>query len=118
MTRFLLTLAALPAMGLAGCMAAPLQLSPSAEAVRVTSNATAANGCTSLGLIDSGLPSMGRRLSGEKEAGTDALRRLKHKADALGANTVVLLSSGTETSGYSGTTISYHRASGEAYRCP
>lgn len=102
---------------LAACTAAPLQLSPSAEAVRVTSSADAAKGCESLGLIDSGLPSMGRRLSGEQQAAADALRRLKQKADALGANTVILLGSGTETGGYGTTIVSYHRASGEAYRC-
>ncbi len=102
---------------LAACTAAPLQLSPTAEAVRVTSSADAAKGCESRGLIDSGLPSVGRRLSGEKEAGADAVRRLKQKAEALGANTVILLGSGTETSGSGAAVFSYHRASGEAFRC-
>lgn len=100
-----------------GCTAAPLQLSPSAEAVRVTSSPDAAKDCESLGLIDSGLPSVGRRLSGEQQAAADAIRRLKQKADALGANTVILLGTGTETGGSGTAIVSYHRASGEAYRC-
>lgn len=110
---FLLTLTVL-----SGCSAAPLQLSPTAEAVKVTSSPDAGRGCESLGMIDSGLPSVSRRLVGEKEAGADAIRRLKLKADEKGANVVVLLGQGTETSGYGGNTYSYHRANGEAFRCP
>ncbi len=90
----------------AGCVTT--QLTPGAEQVRVTSNADAVRGCKLVGELR-GADHMSGGLGGQGAAEENAMRRLKNEAAAKGADTVLIVTSTTNTSG---STIR-----GEGYRC-
>src|SRR5437867_10657628 len=81
-------------VGLVGCMT---HLTPEAEAVRITTDATAVHGCTRLGEVKGDDHMHGGLLAGK--ATENAERKLRQATVQLGGNTVLLLSS---AGGYSG----------------
>lgn len=83
-------------------------LSPAAERVRVTSNPEAVRGCTLVGELR-GADHMNGGFAGQGAAEENAMRRLKNEAAEKGADTVLIITSTTNTSG---STIR-----GEGYRC-
>jgi hypothetical protein len=102
-----LLLAAALAASLPACVTT--KLTPDAEAVRVVSDAQAVTGCTYVAEVEGG-DSMNGGLLGQGAAEENAYRRLKNAAAKAGANTVLLATSRTGTSG------SKYR--GAAYTCP
>jgi len=84
------------------------KVTPAGEKVRVTSDAAAVAGCALLGEVK-GADHMNGGLAGQGAAEENAHRRLRNEAAAMGADTVLVV---TSTTGFSGSTIR-----GEAYRC-
>jgi len=83
-------------------------LTPAGQRVRVTSNADATRGCVLLGEVK-GADRMWGGYAGQGIAENNAWNELKNRAAAMGADTVLLVTSST---GFSSS-----RAIGEAYRC-
>jgi uncharacterized protein YbjQ (UPF0145 family) len=83
-------------------------LSPAAEHVRVTANPEAVHGCALLGEVK-GADRMWGGAFGQGVAESNAWNELKNRAAAMGADTVLMVTSST---GFSGS-----RQIGEAYRC-
>lgn len=83
-------------------------LTPAGSRVRVTSNNEAVHGCTLLGEVK-GADHMWGGVAGQGIAENNAWNELKNRAAAMGADTVLMVTSST---GFSGS-----RQIGEAYRC-
>lgn len=94
------------AVTLAGCVYTKLH--PGADAVRVTANSAAVEGCELLGEVK-GADFLNGGIGGKSAGQENTDRRLKNKALALGGNVVHIRD---EESNYYGTT-----ARGEVYRC-
>lgn len=89
-----------------GCVTT--QLTPEAQAVRVTTNADAVKNCKYIGAVD-GSDRMNGGMVGQMAAEENANRRLRNNAAKMGANVVLMA---TSTTGMSGS-----RERGEAYAC-
>ena len=85
-----------------------VNLSPAAEAVRVTSNPDAVKGCKFIAEV-TGADRLNGGMMGQMAAEENATRFLKKNASEAGANTVLVSAS---TTGMSGS-----RKRGEAYAC-
>jgi uncharacterized protein YbjQ (UPF0145 family) len=83
-------------------------LTPEGARVRVTSNPEAVHGCTLVGEVK-GADHMNGGLLGQGAAQETAMRELKNRAAAMGADTVLMVTSTTNTSG--------SVQLGEGYRC-
>lgn len=88
----------------AGCVS----LTPEGAKVRVTSNQEAVRNCTLIGEVKGAEHLWGGSM-GQGIAEDHAMTELKNRAAAMGADTVLMVTSSTNTSG------SVQR--GEAYRC-
>ena len=84
-------------------------LTPGGQLVRVTSNSDVVRPCRFIGEVK-GADHMNGGLAGQGAAEENATRRLKNAAATMGANTVYLVTSTTNTSG--------SIVRGEAYACP
>jgi len=84
------------------------QLTPEGAKVRVTSNPEAVKGCTLIGEVK-GADHMNGGTMGQGFAQETAMRELKNRAAAAGANVVLMVTSTTNTSG--------SVQLGEGYRC-
>jgi hypothetical protein len=93
-------------LAVSGCTR--IVLAPEEEAVRVTSNPEAVKGCKLLGEVE-GSDLMNGGMIGQAAAEDNAYKFLKRNAHNLGANTVLLSTQSTTTSGA--------RKRGEAYQC-
>lgn len=91
----------------AGCVV--VRLTPEAEKVRVTSNPDAVHGCSLVGNV-AGSDIMNGGQFGQMAAEENANRTLRNRAAEMGANTVLMITSTTNTGG--------SRQRGEAYACP
>jgi uncharacterized protein YbjQ (UPF0145 family) len=89
-----------------GCITT--QLTPEGAKVRVTSNPDAVRGCALVGEVK-GADHMNGGLMGQGAAQETAMRELKNRAAAAGANVVLMVTSTTNTSG--------SVQLGEGYRC-
>ena len=87
-----------------GCVS----ITPEGEKVRVTANPEAVHGCTLLGEVK-GAEHLWGGVFGQGIAEDHAMKELKNRAASMGADTVLIVTSHTNTSG------SVQR--GEAYRC-
>jgi len=94
------------AVALSGCIYTKLH--PGAEAVRVTANANAVEGCELLGEVK-GADFLNGGIAGASAGQENTDRRLKNKGLALGGNVVHIRD---EDSNYYGTS-----ARGDVYRC-
>lgn len=88
----------------AGCVS----LTPDGSKVRVTSNQEAVHGCALIGEVK-GAEHMWGGVAGQGIAENNAMMELKNRAAKMGADTVLMVTASTNTSG------SVQR--GEAYRC-
>ncbi|HEV7488240.1 MAG TPA: DUF4156 domain-containing protein [Thermoanaerobaculia bacterium] len=84
------------------------QLTPEGMKVRVTSNPEAVHGCTLIGEVK-GADHLNGGIMGQGAAQETAMRELKNRAAAAGANVVLMVTSTTNTSG--------SVQLGEGYRC-
>jgi uncharacterized protein YbjQ (UPF0145 family) len=84
------------------------QLTPDGAKVRVTSNPEAVHGCALVGEVK-GADHMNGGTMGQGAAQETAMRELKNRAAAAGANVVLMVTSTTNTSG--------SVQLGEGYRC-
>jgi len=85
-----------------------VSMTPEGAKVRVTANPEAVHGCTLIGEVK-GAEHMWGGVAGQGIAEDHAMTELKNRAAAMGADTVLMVTSSTNTSG------SVQR--GEAYRC-
>jgi uncharacterized protein YbjQ (UPF0145 family) len=83
-------------------------LTPEGAKVRVTSNPEAVHGCTLVGEVK-GADHMNGGMMGQGAAQETAMRELKNRAAAMGADTVLMVTSTTNTS----SSVQL----GEGYRC-
>lgn len=93
-------------LALASCVTTTL--TPDGAKVRVTSNPEAVHGCTLVGEVK-GADHLNGGLLGQGAAQETAMRELKNRAAAMGADTVLMVTSTTNTSG--------SVQLGEGYRC-
>jgi len=93
-------------LGLSGCVYR--QLTPLGQAVRVTANPEAIQGCELKGAVTGG-DGLNGGITGQRAAEENANRELRNRAAEMGANVVLLT---TSTTGFSGAT-----QRGEAYLC-
>lgn len=100
------TIAVVGLLFLSGCVTT--DLTPDAEKVRITSNPDVVRGCKFVGEV-TGADRMNGGTMGQGAAEENANRRLRNNAAAMGADTVFIGASTTNTSG------SVQR--GEAYQC-
>jgi hypothetical protein len=83
-------------------------LTPQGSSVRITSNPDVIKGCEYIGEVK-GSDRMGGGWSGQGLAESNAHKRIKNNAAAMGADTVLLV---TDQTGFSGSV-----KRGEAYKC-
>jgi len=91
---------------LASCVTTTL--TPEGAKVRVTTNQEAVHGCVLIGEVK-GADHMNGGTMGQGAAQETAMRELKNRAAAMGADTVLMITSTTNTSG--------SVQLGEGYRC-
>lgn len=101
--RVLGPLLALPVVALVSCVS----LTPEGQKVRVTSDPVVVRGCTYLGAVQ-GRSSWGG-IAGQSTGEKNSMAKLQNGAAAMGADTVLLVTSHTGIGG--------SQQRGEAYRC-
>jgi uncharacterized protein YbjQ (UPF0145 family) len=100
------TVVAISLLVLTSCVTTTL--TPEGAKVRVTSNQEAVHGCVLIGEVK-GADHMNGGTMGQGAAQETAMRELKNRAAAMGADTVLMITSTTNTSG--------SVQLGEGYRC-